>query len=59
MISEHSISSSPRKTVGKCLEELSVFDRIRRLQASLKAMELNPKNDGEHIRRIVGATPKK
>ena len=32
-----------RKTVGRPLEELSVFDRIRQLQASLEKTGLQPK----------------
>ena len=49
-----------RKTVGRSLEELSVFDRIRQLQASLEKMGLQPKqeNDGEYLRRVVGAAHK-
>ena len=50
-----------RKVVGRPIEELSLFDRIRRLQSSLKKMGLQQEkqNDGEHIRRTVGVTPKK
>lgn len=49
-----------RKTVGRPLEELSVFDRMRQLQTSLEKMGLAPNpNDGEHIRRTVGVAPKK
>jgi hypothetical protein len=50
-----------RKVVGRPIEELSVFDRIRRLQSSLKKMGLHQKqeNDGEYIRRTVGAAVKK
>jgi hypothetical protein len=49
----------PRKKVGKALEELSVFERVERLQASLDAMGLKQKKDGEYIRRTVGIAPKK
>ncbi len=50
-----------RKVVGRPLEELSIFDRIRRPQSSLEKMGLSheQKNDGEYIRRTVGAAFKK
>lgn len=50
-----------RKTVGRSIEELSLFDRIRNLQSSLEKMGLQQKqkNDGEYIRRTVGAAIKK
>ncbi len=52
-------NDQPRKTVGRRLEDLSLFDRLRRLQSSLHNMGLKQKNDGEYIRRTVGATAKK
>lgn len=50
-----------RKVVGRTAEELSIFDRIRRLQSSLEKIGLQQKqkNDGEYIRRTVGAAIKK
>jgi hypothetical protein len=50
----------PRKVVGRPIEELSLFDRMRRLSKSLEAMGLQQKkdDDGKHIRRTVGAACK-
>jgi hypothetical protein len=51
----------PRKVVGRPIEKLSLFDRMRRLSRSLEAMGLQQKKDdgGKHIRRTVGAACKK
>ncbi|OHE77449.1 MAG: hypothetical protein A3F67_02370 [Verrucomicrobia bacterium RIFCSPHIGHO2_12_FULL_41_10] len=48
-----------RKVVGRRIEDLSIFDRIRQLQSSLNIMGIKQKNESKHIRRTVGAAFKK
>ena len=48
-----------RKTVGRVPHTLSVFERIRKLDASLKKLNIKSGDDGEHIRRIVGPSHSK
>jgi hypothetical protein len=43
-----------RKTVGRKPECLTVFERLRRLNAFVRKLNIKHSDDGEHIRRVVG-----
>jgi hypothetical protein len=48
-----------RKTVGPRPEHLTVFERLRRLNAFVRKLNIKDLDDGEHIRRVVGPSRKK
>jgi hypothetical protein len=48
-----------RKTVGRRPEHLTVFERLRRLNAFVRKLNIKHSDDGEHIRRVVGPSSRK
>ena len=48
-----------RKSVGRKREGLTIFERLRRLNAFVRKLDCRKTEDGEHIRRIVGPTGRK
>ena len=48
-----------RKIVGRKPEGLTVFERLRRLNAFVRKLNIKNFDDGEHIRRLVGPTGRK
>ena len=48
-----------RKTVGRKPEYLTVFERLRRLNAFVRKLNIKHSDDGEHIRRVVGPSSRK
>ena len=48
-----------RKTVGRKPEGLTVFERLRRLNAFVRKLNIKKSDDGEHIRRVVGPSSQK
>jgi hypothetical protein len=50
---------SIRKIVGRKPERLTVFERLRRLNAFVRKLNIKNSDDGEHIRRVVGPSSRK